>query len=735
MALSSRGNSLLSRIKALLTLQRFNHTCSETGVQVPLYADVRSGSVPEQGEIDTSKWRKLDSRSLGITRSMISLSSWTVLQVLRRAGFEAYLVGGCVRDLLLNKVPKDFDVITTAALEQIRKQFHRCQIVGRRFPICWVHVKGCIVEVSSFETVAKSAKVKEGLVLSQLPRGCNRIDFVRWRDCMRRDFTVNSLFFDPFVNKIYDYADGMMDLRSLKLQTLIPAQLSFEEDSARILRAFRIAARLGLSFSKETETAIHKLSLSITSLTKSRLMLELNYMLSYGAASPSLCLLWRFNLLDILLPFQATYLAQQARGQSCPPSSLMLMRLFSNLDKLVTCDKPSDCSLWVTLLAVHMALVNNPQDTLVVWAFASVLYHGRWEEGVKFAREHAQSPTIFKPEIKEACDVMSDDELAERVTDFARMVQGYTDALTETNSLLQIMSRFPDSPCSGLVFIPHKTGRQSADLLSMLVNDVVSLKTNRTSFDIDYDNLRKGKGRETRFVLGRIIMDTMSNGVFQENKVVKEDKDHLHISDQHKVETLGEKCYIAASDIETRHIVSEVDDRKRSLSSSDAEVVQQGWAKKQKSTGKDCSPSENKRCKKQKAVVYEKAKNEGKQKPEVAKRDQKLDKNEINFISQNDKTQKQQSNLPSKETVMTQANASENGKGKHIESPEEFSDTRLKAVEKCRLPQDRSKQEEVVLENKKRLHQEQGITEKNDKQKQDLTKEKHSRPVLSSLFR
>ncbi|GFY87824.1 polynucleotide adenylyltransferase family protein [Actinidia rufa] len=613
--------------------------------------------------------------------------------MLSYAGFEAYLVGGCVRDLLLNKVPKDFDVITTAALEQ----------------------------VSSFETLAKSAKVKEGLLLSQMPRGCNRIDFVRWRDCMRRDFTVNSsLFFDPFVNKIYDYADGMMDLRSLKLQTLIPAQLSFEEDSARILRAFRIAARLGLSFSKETETAIRKLSLSITSLAKSRLMLELNYMLSYGAASPLSVYFGGSTCLTFCYHFRSPWITGNIPCSTSPRTVLSSKfpdvdeRLFSNLDKLVTCDKPSDCSLWVTLLAVHMALVNNPQDTLVVWTFASVLYHGRWEEGVKFAREHAQSPTSFKPEIKEACDVMSDDQLAERVTDFAH---------SQIHHALV------------WYFIPHKTGRQSADLLSMLVNDVVSLKTNRTSFDIDYDNLRKGKGRETRFVLGRIIMDTMSNGVFQENKVVKEDKDYLHISDQHKVETLGEKCYIAASDIETRHIVSKVDDRKRSLSPSDAEVVQQGWAKKQKLTWKDCSPSENKRCKKQKAVVYEKAKNEGKQKPEVAKRDLKLVKNEINFISQNDKTQQQQSNLPSKETVMTQANVSENGKGKHIESPEEFSDTQLKAVEKCRLPQDRSKQEEVVLENKKRLHQEQGITEKNDKHKQDLTKEKHSRPVLSSLFR
>ena len=151
--------------------------------------------------------------------------------------------------------------------------------------------------------------------------------------------------------------------------------------------------------------------------------------------------------------------------------------------------------------------------------------------------------------------------------------------------------------------------------------------------------------------------------------------------------------------------MGEVDDIKRCLSPSDAEVLQQERVKKQKLTGKDCSPSENGRSKKQVAVVNEKAKNEGKQKPEVAKKYQKLVKKEINFISQND-NQKQQSNLPSKETVMTQANASEKGKGqerfeKHVkmavkgtdvESLEELNGAQLKAVEKCRLPQDRSKQ-------------------------------------------
>ncbi|CAK9164938.1 unnamed protein product [Ilex paraguariensis] len=476
-------NALLSHLRALLTLQRFNHNLAEAGSQAQPNANVGSDSVSQQGRIEFSKWRKMDSRTLGITRSMISWPSWIVMKVLQSKGFEVYLVGGCVRDLLLNRIPKDFDLITTAALKQIRKQFHHSEIVGRRFPICRVHVKGSVIEVSSFETVAQHAE-KEKFLFSQMPKGCDKKDFTRWRNCMHRDFTINSLFFDPFVNKIYDYANGMMDIRSLKLRTLIPAELSFKEDCARILRCLRLAARLSLSFSKETEAAIRKLSPSINNLNKSRMIMELNYMLSYGAAESSLCLLWRFNMLDILLPVHAAYLDQQTRKQS-GQSSIMLMKLFFQLDKLVTCDRPSDCILcsilsildqpkyiallealwirayyfrssyikWVGLLAFHLGLLNKPQHALVVLTFASVLYHGNWKEGVKFARQNAQTPLSFVPEISEACEFISDDELAERVIQLASLVQDSIDILTDEDSLLETMARFPGLPCSGVVSI------------------------------------------------------------------------------------------------------------------------------------------------------------------------------------------------------------------------------------------------------------------------------------------
>ncbi|KAL4376357.1 hypothetical protein GQ457_02G006680 [Hibiscus cannabinus] len=440
-----RAKKLFSTpLKSLTRFQRWDHTLGERSLQAELDSKMAPAPNPALQPIDTSKWKKIQASKVGISASMISHPSWIVLNILHKGGFEAYLVGGCVRDLLLNRIPKDFDVITTANLKQIRNKFHRAVIIGRRFPICRVHIKGSIIEVSSFETVAKHDEEKGKALSSLVPNRCDEKDLIRWRNSRNRDFTINSLFFDPFTCNIYDYNDGMSDLKLLKLRTLIPAHVSFQEDCARILRGLRIAARLHLSFSKDIERAMHDLSTSIAGLDKFRLMLEVNYMLSYGAAVPSICLLQRFNLLNILLPFQAAYINQQRSVKN----SMMLMKLFFNLDKLVSCDHPADSSLWVGMLMFHLALVNNPQDALVVWTFASVLYHGNWKEGVEFARENAKLNVKFVPEISGFSETKSDEDLAKDVAQFAALVQDSVWALTETSNLLESMSRYPFSPCS-----------------------------------------------------------------------------------------------------------------------------------------------------------------------------------------------------------------------------------------------------------------------------------------------
>ncbi|KAJ0770844.1 putative polynucleotide adenylyltransferase [Helianthus annuus] len=512
-AITVRRNVLLLPIKPLLSLQGLYHQFVEAGDPKRRPPTEDDYLIFKQGEIDVSKWKKMDARSLGITPTMVPASPYTVMHILRNRGFEAYLVGGCVRDLLLNRPPKDFDVITTANLDQISEQFHRCQVVGLRFPVCRVFIKGSVVEVSSFDTLAKDAEGKEKFLESQMPKGCDNLDLMRWKNSMHRDFTINSLFLDPFLQKIYDYNDGMKDLSELKLRTLVPAQLSFTEDSARILRGLRIAARLGLSLSKEIKSAIFKHLTSVSRLSQSRVTMELNYMLSFGAAESSFSLLHKYHLLEVLLPFQAAYIFQQSTR--CAQSSVMLIKLLSHLDKLVTCDRPCGSRLWIGLLGFHLALATNPQHPFVILTFASVLYHQNWEDGLKFARRNGQSQTLvsFNPETLEPYKFLSDDEIAEKVNELVMLVLYAIDVLVGIESPHKTMEKFPDFPYSGLVFIPQNQGHNTKLLFDVIAHKVETYNKGRASFDINYDLLKRGDLVETRFALGKIILNTMGCGV------------------------------------------------------------------------------------------------------------------------------------------------------------------------------------------------------------------------------
>ncbi|KAK4261672.1 hypothetical protein QN277_004635 [Acacia crassicarpa] len=515
---SKRG--LLPRLRSSIILLRFSSNKAKGAVKDKLSTQMSIDYSACLGSIGNSRWKKLDASRLGITGSMISRSSWTVLNLLKSGGFESYLVGGCVRDLLLNRIPKDFDVITTANLTQIKKQFRRAAVVGRHFPICMVPIKGSVIEVSSFETVARTHTEEREIFLSSLmPKGCNEKDLILFKNSLQRDFTINSLFYDPFARKIYDYANGLADLKSMKLQTLIPAQLSFKEDPGRILRALRIAARLGLSLSREITSAIQTFYLLVKDLNKFKIMMEMNYMLSYGAAKPSLSLLWKFKLLDFLLPLHAAYLDQQAIKQDAQASS-MLMKLFFHLDKLVACDRPSACTAWIGLLAIHLALVNNPQDALVVWALASVLYHGVWEKGVEFAKEQAKRNVYFSPEIRKSSVYKSDEEIVRAVSQLASLVVDSITDLVNENILLQSVSRYPSASRFGLVFIPSKTGKDVAQLFKVLIRNVDSYRSEKKDFEINYDLFRRGHPSEIRFVLGKVILETMSSGIIEKEEVL-----------------------------------------------------------------------------------------------------------------------------------------------------------------------------------------------------------------------
>ncbi|KAJ4790882.1 Poly (A) polymerase [Rhynchospora pubera] len=459
--------------------------------------------------VEGPNWKFLNTNEVGICTSMISKPTRSVLKQLKKKGYEAYLVGGCVRDLIMQKTPKDFDVITTAELWQVKKAFRDCQIIGRRFPICHVHINRSIIEVSSFNTHVERSKNKMR-DFKKLPN-CNEQDIIRWRNCLSRDFTINGLMLNPFSNKVYDYLGGMDDLKKGKVRTIIPARSSFQEDCARILRAIRIAARLGFSFSRETAYSVKDLASSILRLDKQRILMEMNYMLAYGSAEASLRLLWKFGLLELLLPIQAAYFVSHGFKRKDKRTN-MLLGLFSNLDRLLAPDQPCHRSLWIALFAFHEALVRQPRDPLVVAAFTLALYNGgNMEEAFDIVRKISHPHDHTFPELSgNPVALDSDKDLKIELRELAISVESSLSSMTDEYFVSRAMSMYPQAPSSNLVFIPLPAYQEVCRIFECIMD-----KERENNFlcksgkGINYYNLSHGSLSEVRYVFARVVFDTV----------------------------------------------------------------------------------------------------------------------------------------------------------------------------------------------------------------------------------
>ncbi|CAL5373111.1 unnamed protein product [Camellia sinensis] len=469
-------------------------------------------SVTSSGRVESgcnaSEWKRLSSKELGISNSMIAKPTRIVLNGLKRKGFEVYLVGGCVRDLILKRTPKDFDIITSAELKEVMRTFSRCEIVGRRFPICHVHIEDKIVEVSSFSTSAPKFG-RESSSDFESPIGCDEKDYIRWRNCLQRDFTINGLMLDPYANLVYDYMGGLEDIKKAKVRTTIRASHSFLEDCARILRAIRIAARLGFRFTRETAHSIKNLSCSVLRLDKGRILMEMNYMLAYGSAEASLRLLWKFGLLEILLPIQAAYFVQQGFRRRDKRSN-MLLSLFSNMDKLLAPDRPCHSSLWVGMLAFHKALSDQPRDPLVVAAFSLAVHNGGdmlevSNIAMRISIPHDMSfHELLQPQ---NLDVES---LKDEVVDLAASVKCVLTKMTDEYFVSQAMSMYHKAPYSDLVFIPLGLYLRTCRIFECAREEGKEKGfVSKQGSKIDYELLALGSLQEVRHVFARIVFDTV----------------------------------------------------------------------------------------------------------------------------------------------------------------------------------------------------------------------------------
>nr|XP_011463230.1 PREDICTED: uncharacterized protein LOC101314744 [Fragaria vesca subsp. vesca] len=460
-----------------------------------------------RGDGKALQWKKLNSKELGISSSMIDKPIRKVLNGLKRKGYEVYLVGGCVRDLILKRTPKDFDILTSAELREVTRTFSWCEVVGRRFPICHVHVGDTVVEVSSFSISARSHGRNSSSDIKK-PVHCDDKDFMRWSNCLKRDFTINGLMFDPYERIVYDYLGGIEDLKNAKVQTVIPANTSFREDCARILRAIRIAARLGFRISKETADSIKNLSYSIVRLDKGRILMEMNYMMAYGSAEASLRLLWKFGLLELLLPIQAAYFVRHGFRRRDKRSN-MLLSLFSNLDKLLAPDKPCHSSLWIAILAFHTALSEQPRDALVVAAFTLAVHNGGdMLEAVEIAR------TITKPHEVSFHELLEPQRLdsgayTKEIRDLEASFRRAIDHMTDAQIVSEAMAAYPQAPFSDLVFIPWGLSLRVSRIFNCVKVGGELGSVAKQSSKIDYESLAQGSLPEIRHMFARVVFDTI----------------------------------------------------------------------------------------------------------------------------------------------------------------------------------------------------------------------------------
>lgn len=459
------------------------------------------------GGISVREWKKLSSKELGISTSLISQPIRVVLKKLKKKGYEVYLVGGCVRDLILKRVPKDFDILTSAELKEVNRTFPQCEIVGKRFPICHVRIGGHVVEVSSFCTGQQKYNRNQSVAVG-VPIGCDEKDKIRWRNCMERDFTVNGLIFDPFARLIFDYLGGLEDMSKAKLRTVIPANFSFHEDSARILRAIRIAARLGFSLASETAHSVRNLSFLILRLDKARILMEMNYMLAYGSAEASLRLLWKFGLLELLLPHQAAYFVRCGFSRRDYRSNLLLA-LFTNLDKLLAPDRPCHKSLWVTILAFHKALSDHARAPSVIAAFALAVNNGGdIAEAVSIASMISRPSEQSFPELL-AFYNLEETAMRDEVMCLAASVNHALSEMTDGKAVSKAMAKYPQAPYSDLVFIPIGLGFRVCRILECVSKGEEKGYLSKKGGKINYKMLAIGGLQEVRHIFARVIFDTV----------------------------------------------------------------------------------------------------------------------------------------------------------------------------------------------------------------------------------
>ena len=252
--------------------------------------------------------KRIEAAEHQIDKSLVPRPALRVCETLQKAGYEAYIVGGAVRDLLLGLAPKDFDVATNATPEQVKTHFRRAIIIGRRFRLVHVMFGAETIEVSTYRALDNPQRQTDvhGRVLADNLFGPQH------EDAARRDFTINALYYDPTHEVVLDYHDGFKDVRRRRIRMIGDAATRYREDPVRMLRAVRFAAKLGFEIDPATRAPILQMRELLSNVPAARLFDEMLKLLMSGHAVACITRLRAEGLHHGLLPLLDVILEQPA---------------------------------------------------------------------------------------------------------------------------------------------------------------------------------------------------------------------------------------------------------------------------------------------------------------------------------------------------------------------------------------------------------------------------------------
>ncbi|WP_423816130.1 polynucleotide adenylyltransferase PcnB [Rouxiella badensis] len=300
--------------------------------QSPRTEQPQQKHVSKQSDVSSGDMTIIPRDGHDISRKDISDNALKVLYRLNKSGYEAYLVGGGVRDLLLHKKPKDFDITTNATPEQVRKLFRNCRLVGRRFRLAHVMFGPEIIEVATFRGHHEQVQETDDKNLSQQAQNGmllrDNIFGSIEEDAQRRDFTINSLYYGISDFTLRDYTGGLKDLKEGVIRLIGDPETRYREDPVRMLRAVRFAAKLDMTISPETAEPIPRLATLLQEIPPARLFEESLKLLQAGYGFRTAELLREYQLFQPLFPL----IARQFTEGGDSPMERILDQVLKNTD-------------------------------------------------------------------------------------------------------------------------------------------------------------------------------------------------------------------------------------------------------------------------------------------------------------------------------------------------------------------------------------------------------------------